>query len=60
MARAERRRERYLREGFALAKDNAEISDWDGWEDTAPFIDWRAADKALEDAVSVAPRKKGE
>ena len=43
--------EEALRAGFEIAVDHAEVSEDDGWQRTAPFVEWGPACKALEAAV---------
>jgi hypothetical protein len=40
-----------LRAGVELARENAEISETDGWVRTAPFIEWRSVERKLELAI---------
>lgn len=40
-----------LRSGFELARENAEVSESDGWHRTDPYIYWDVAEKALEKAL---------
>ena len=52
-----------LREGFDIARDHAWISTHDGWNHTAPSIDWEHAEKRLALALAppaAEPRDEGE
>lgn len=42
---------RLVRLGFSLARDHAEISTHDGWQTTAPVLDWESAEVKLGDAL---------
>jgi len=41
-----------MRAGFEVAVENAEVSEHDGWQRTAPFVEWGPARKALEARVA--------
>lgn len=45
---AEKMREKYLREGYEIATENA-------WISHAPIIDWGSADKALDKKIKESP-----
>jgi hypothetical protein len=40
-----------LQAGFDIARDNAEISEHDGWHRTGPRNDWTVAEKELAAAL---------
>lgn len=43
--------EQFLRLGYRIAQENADISTHDGWNITNPQIEWATADTELEKAI---------